>query len=386
MGELQEFVANLMERHGAAVEPLTGERLEVMAPEALRGVLGWPELVQLRFGQHGPREAIAIGLEGDWLERFGALLGENGRWAEREFVSSQPAEAPSDPERVVERAIELPNAVWRLQGVSAATARLLALTFRYSALSDEKREGLLWLGLNLSTGAAADEVVIRLRSMLSGETQWQAPGPDTRRAAGSVWEPQKLQARVRRLLGPRLRTELEPFINAARRRMERDRVRVRSYHCDLWTAAMKRLSVLNGSGGEKAHADRQREQMRLAAIEREYRAKLDDLRHNYAMRVTVQWVQGLELYLPVQRFEILIRRRKGERRLLLDWHPAVRLLEPPPCEWGSELGRVRLVCDDKLHLTEPAGQEPCQSCAKPWCRACSPGRCPRCRHEPENGN
>ena len=101
-------------------------------------------------------------------------------------------------------------------------------------------------------------------------------------------------------------------------------------------------------------------------------------RHHYAMRVVVDWVQALDLYTPVQRFAVRIRRRKGERQIFIDWHPAVRLLEPPPCDWGVGLGRTRLVCDDKLHLTEPEGQAPCHSCAKGWCRACSPARCPRC--------
>jgi hypothetical protein len=58
--------------------------------------------------------------------------------------------APSDPERVLDRALDLPNAVWRLQGVTATWSRCLMLAFRYTAVSDEKREGLIWLGFNLS--------------------------------------------------------------------------------------------------------------------------------------------------------------------------------------------------------------------------------------------
>ncbi len=131
--------------------------------------------------------------------------------------------------------------------------------------------------------------------------------------------------------------------------------------------------------GDRAEADRRRETLRVEAIEREYRAKLDDLRRNYALRVTVEWVQALDLYVPVQRFEVLIRRRKGERVVRLDWHPLVRTAEPPLCEAGLGLDRVRLVCDDKLHLTDPAGQAPCAACGKPFCRACFPAACPRCR-------
>ena len=90
-------------------------------------------------------------------------------------------------------------------------------------------------------------------------------------------------------------------------------------------------------------------------------------------------MQALDLYLPVQRFDVLIRRRKGERVIRLDWHPLVKTAEPPLCEAGLGLDCVRLVCDDKLHLTEPVGQAPCAACGNPFCRACHPAACPRCR-------
>ncbi len=256
-------------------------------------------------------------------------------------------------------------------------ARCLLLTFRYTAVSDEKCEGLIRIGFNLATGAVVDEVVARMRPVLEQE-EWQAPEPEVRQAAGPGWDWKVLQARLRPLLGHRVRQELEQFLAAMRRRLERARIRVHAYHDDLRRVSLKRLAALAGALGEKAQADSARERLRIAAIEREYQAKLNDLRHNYALRITVQWVQALELYLPVQRFDVLIRRRKGERLIRLDWHPAVRMAEPPPCDWGSGLGRVRMVCDQKLHLTEPAGQAPCPSCAEPWCRACHRTRCPAC--------
>lgn len=163
-----------------------------------------------------------------------------------------------------------------------------------------------------------------------------------------------------------------------RRRLDRDRNRVHEYHHDLRLTSLKKLAVLADAPSEKAEADRRRETMRVAAIEREYAAKLDDLRHNYALRVTVEWIQGLEMFAPVQRYEVLIKRRKGERLIRLDWHPAVRLAELPSSDWGLGLERTRLVCDDSLHLTDPAGQAPRPSCSKAWCRACYPTACHRC--------
>ena len=118
--------------------------------------------------------------------------------------------------------------------------------------------------------------------------------------------------------------------------------------------------------------------MRIAAIEREYGAKLDDLRHNYALTVKVEWVQSLAVIAPVYRHNLLIKRRKGERTLAVDWHIAARRMEPAPCDWGESDGRTRIVCDEGLHLTPAEAQSPCQGCGRAFCRACHPGNCPRC--------
>jgi hypothetical protein len=377
MGALRNFVSEVLEIEGSAVEAIEPDGLEVLAPEPLRAAMGWPELVRLGFGAELPPGATAVGFEGDWLDRFGALLGDKGRWAERQFVLPGPPPRIHDPARLLDHAIEFPNAVWRLQEVSAAWTRCLLLAFRYTAVSDEKREGLVWLGFNQGTGAVIDDFAPRLRSLLAGDAEWQVPDAEVRRAAGPAWDASVLEGRVKPLIKHSVRNEVEPFLRTMRRRLDRDCNRIHQYHADLHLLAQKKLATLAGSAGEKAENDRKRETLRIATIEREYAAKLGDLRHNYALRVSVEWVQGLELFVPVQRFLVLVKRRKGEKLMRLDWHPSVRLLEPPPSDWGLGIGRSRLVCDDQLHITDPAGQSPCPSCGRAWCRACHPA-CRRC--------
>ncbi|MBV8922160.1 hypothetical protein [Bradyrhizobium sp.] len=378
MSELRDFVADLLERRGAAVEALGPDRLEVLTPAPLRQQLGWPELTHLGFGAQQAAGTVAIALEGDWLDRFGALLADEGRWSERELRLPAPAPPPSDPERLLDRVLDLPNATWRLQGMSATWTRCLMLMFRLTALSDEKREQLIWLGFNLGTGAVINEILAQLRPALAQVDDWHMPDTATRRAAGPGWSSAALTARLRPVLEREARDVMEPFLRTMRRRLERDRDRVHAYHNDLREASLNRLLALDRASGDRAAADRRRETLRVEAIEREYRAKLDDLRRNYALRVTVEWVQALEIYVPVQRLEVLIRRRKGERIIPLDWHPLARMIERPLCEAGAGLDRVRLVCDDRLHLTDPAGHAPCTSCGKLFCRACFPNSCPRC--------
>jgi hypothetical protein len=380
VGALRDFVSEVLEMEGSAVEAIEPDGLEILAPESLRTAMGWPELARLGFGAELPDRATAVGFEGDWLDRFGVLLGDRGRLAERQFVLPGPPPRIYDPERLLDHALDFPNAVWRLHGVSAAWTRCLLLAFRYTAVSDEKRNGLVWLGVNQGTGAVIDDFTTRLRALLAGDEEWQVPDADVRQAAGAAWDAPVLDARVRPILQHRVRLEVEPFLRTMRRRLDRDRNRIHDYHNDLHLVAQKKLAALAGSTGEKAESDRKRERLRIAAIEREYAAKIGDLRHNYALRVTVEWVQGLELFVPVQRFEVLVKRRKGERLMRLDWHPAVRLMEPPPSDWGLGIGRSRLVCDDQLHITDPAGQSPCPSCGRAWCRACRPTACRRCGH------
>jgi hypothetical protein len=378
MGALRNFVADMLESEGAAIEPVEPDGLEVLAPEPLRTAMRWPEFVSLGFGATPAAGAIPIGLEGDWLDRFGALLGERGRSAERQLVLAGNTAAPSDPERLLDRALDLPNAIWRLHAARPAWTRCLLLAFGHTAISDEKREGLVWLGFNQGTGAVIDGDMIERLRKASGDADWHAPDPDSCRAAGAPWEATTLAARVRPLIEPLVRRDLESFLAAMRRRLDRDRGRIHEYHDDLRRTAQMKLAALGSTPGEKAEADRKRETLRIAAIEREYAAKLEDLRHNYALRVRVDWIQALTLFVPVHRYDVLIKRRKGERIVHIDWHPTIRMIEPPPCDWGQGSGRARLVCDDHLHLTDLSGQAPCPSCSKAWCRACHSAACPRC--------
>ena len=213
METLRDFVAELLESQGAAIETLEPDGLEVLAPAVLCDAMGWPELARLGFGAELPDQAMRIGLEGDWLDRFGGLLGENGRWADRQM---RPTNTPTlgNPERLLDHAIELPNAVCRFHSVAATWTRCLILTFRYTAISDEKRESLAWLGFNLGTGAVLDEVMTRLRAALAEDGDWRLPEPEVRRAAGSARASALLASRLRPLLDDRLRRELGPFLRA----------------------------------------------------------------------------------------------------------------------------------------------------------------------------
>ena len=312
------------------VEP---DGLEVLAPAPVQKTMGWPELARLGFGAERSHGAIPIGLEGDWLERFGTLLGDEGRWSERQVMPAAPFRRRATRSGVLDRALDLPNAVWRFRGMTATCTRCLMLAFRYTAVSDEKREGLIWLGFNLGTGAVISDILrvcgrrwrrCRLAGARSGDQARGRAGMERGDARGAL----------RPLLDRQVRDASSRSCAPCAAGSSATATVCMPITTTCAARPLKRLAALargrRRSGGGRSAARDAAGRGDRARIP----AKLDDLRHNYALRVAVEWVQALELYVPVQRFDVLIRRRKGERVVQLDWHPLVKTAEPPLCEAG----------------------------------------------------
>lgn len=375
MNPLQRFVAELLEKNGAAVAPGEQESLEVVAPAEVQEALGLPEWSRLGFGAELPPNASRVSLESDWIERVAALLGNQGSLLQRAIEVENPT--PNHPGRILQHGLELLNATYRLVDVTPAWTRFLLLSLRYTAFSDEKRDGILQLGFNLSNGATLDDMLEDLwASPFSRPTA--VPPPDAE--LPPRWQTERLRMVLHRTLPLRIRHVLSPFLRSMQRRRERDLERLYNYYNDLRRESLQQLAALHKQGrpNDRQQAESARETLRLKAIKREYHAKVNDLHQKYDMKVTLEWIQSLELAMPVQRFALLIRRRKGERRFHLDWNPITRRLEQAPCEYSYPLEHPREVCDEALHLISPAAHAPCPHCEKPYCRACHPKTCPRC--------
>jgi hypothetical protein len=379
-GPMQRFVAELLAAEGALVEPIEPEGLEAVVPPALQRALGVPELCRLGFGTTLPEGAARVGIESDWLERCARAMGERGRWSRR--VLDGPG-ALGDAEAALRHELTLDNATFRLVGTQPAWTRYLVFDLRYTAISDEKRDGVLCCVMNLATGALPDAVLERITPWLddNGGTGLGA-GDSTLAEETAVpvdavlpadWQQTRVLDVLRRAVPPRLAVALEPFERGLRRRLARDQDRLHGYHNDLYREAMRRAA--GATEGDPVH---QREQLRIAAVTREYRAKLDDLGHKYALRVTLEWIRTLELVMPVVRLDVQVRRRKAERVIRLDWNRLARRLEPPACEDNFAPERPRLACDDAVHLVSANGLAACAGCGKAYCRACHPGGCPKC--------
>jgi len=262
---MQGFVADLLRHEGAVVEAIEPDGLEVLAPPPVQDALGLGELARLGFGGTLPLGAQWVGMEADWLDRFAQVLGSHGRWARRTL--SAPSRTPGDPERVLGQELVLDNATFRLLDVSPAWTRYLVLDFRVSAVSDDKRDLTLRLGVNLATGALPDAVLAALAPALDVPAS-AGSGTDPMLPDGAglpaPWERARLMRLVARALSPRAETALAPFVKGLRRRLARDGDRLHAYHNDLRREAVRRALALPVEDPR-----RRREEQRAEAIERE---------------------------------------------------------------------------------------------------------------------
>jgi hypothetical protein len=370
---LKSFVAQLLELEGAEVATVEPDGLEYLAPLPLQQTLKTGEFGRLGFGVELPDGAQRVSFESDWIERLGHVLGDRGRVSRS--ILRPPITPISNPERVLDHALTLQNAVYRLTGVSPAWTRYLILTFHYSAFSDEKRDGIVPLVLNLSNGSTPDEFAGPLVAAANADRD---PSDSLRANVDlpPLWDSARLGNAVRRALPPRVRQSVAAFLAGLQRRLERGLGRVFEYHNDLREESLRRL--------QEQTSDIGRERLRVEAITREYQAKVADLQQKYAVRIALEWIQTQELIIPVQRFGLLVKRRKGERRLHLDWNPIAKRIEPPPCEFTFAADSLRVVCDEALHLVSPAAHKACAQCGKEYCRACHPLKCPKCGRRQEN--
>lgn len=379
---LRSFVSELLENSGAVLEPIEPNGLEILAPPDVQEVLAVSELSRLGFSPELPEGAQRVGLESDWLDRLHGLIGSKGQWL---HLKCNPERViPSNPERILERAFSLENAIFRFQGVVPAWTRYLMMNFRYSALSDEKREGVFWVGLNLFNGALLDGFLDDLMAeILSFERELEREEGvdlDSSKQLPDVWEDKKIHTVVKQMLPPRIHLKLDKFLKGLNRRQGRGLDRLHDYFSEMQQELQVRMAKSKRTlTGDTLEEDLKRHQLRLESIVREYQAKVVDLRQKYAMTVSVAFIQGLIVSMPVYRFEVLIKRRKGERLLYLDWNPVVKKLETPPCEYTLTETESWMVCDDALHLVGVDAHSDCPHCGKPFCRSCHRERCPKCK-------
>ena len=355
------FTQDLLGHAGALVVP-NEKGLEVVADAALSARLGVAEFQRLVFTPEevGPFGALLVGYDSPIFDRMGVLVETMGRVA---FVAAPEVTLPTiDPAVELARALTLLNGVARDAHVRAAEAVYFRFAFEYDLQADERAGGLIHVWINSTTRS-----VPRMASWVDASDLENAT---SRTPAGALELPWVLAgAAVTVALGPAVAT----FLDALRRRRDRDLRRLREYHLDVDRAIRAKLErTAPGADAWRRGIER------LEVTARSYQARLVDTAERYRVRVHVKPVSVLACSLPIQRVTARLMRRSKSVDAVFSWNPVDRRIEAPCCEGCHRPVSKACLCDEQVHVLCESCLGPCAQCGKVYCRACH-ARCPR-RH------
>ena len=153
---------------------------------------------------------------------------------------------------------------------------------------------------------------------------------------------------------------LQPIFEQLRHRQTRDHQRIGNYYGTMITEARH----------PRRKVDPETIASKVKHLELERIHRLLELEKRYQARIQVKLAGVLYVKTPVVAVSIKVRRRKGERELLLRLPARSRQFDRFPCDACHQWIQTPLLCDDQLHLLceqcvpEATGRPDCGACRK----------------------
>lgn len=309
---LDLFAARLIERYGGVVEHRDGKLLSLL-PENLAKALDLPE------------EALIGGEEAPLL--YGSPIVDR---IIRRAVDDVPVVYARSVvpylkqdgfEKVVSEGFKLSGARCEFACRAETVANYLILVCHYIALSDERKEGLVQVGVSESTSTHIPGLEILWRNF---ELELYPEGQIPPQFAAS---PERALLRALDVAEDMSAAELGQFIESMRRRLHRDARSTREYY-----EALKQEMETALAKSNLTNSAREERRLKMANLPEESDAKIRDLEHKYSIRVEITGRAALRLLVPVAQVMVRVSYRKLKRSLSLIWNPMTQRLDPLVCE------------------------------------------------------
>ncbi|MCK8601606.1 hypothetical protein [Desulfoferrobacter suflitae] len=319
--ELLSFAAQTLERQGAAVE-VKPDRVIALLTQELKKQLQLPEEAVL-----GDEQAPLI-YGSPLLDRLIALATRDVPvvYAQIEV----PYLKKAGFEQLIGQDIVFLDGRLRISNRAEARSTYMSLVCHYLAMSDERKEGLIEVGINEVNGAFIPGLADRWQDF---QTLFFAPGE----------VPPHFPVRIESALSAAMLTarsaaekELADFFKSMERRLRRDVKSTREYYEALRSEMQSSLAHPHLT--EQQQAERK---AKIADLPAEMERKIVDLEQKYKVQVTLTARAALRFLIDVVQVFIELSYRKYQRSLRLIWNPVTRALDPLACEnCGCTITRV----------------------------------------------
>jgi len=340
---VSDFARRVLAARGALVEPGEGGTLEAVLPPGLADRLG-TDFLRLCFDPAGPHsEGELVTLGSGELDRLGELLGEDGFYDEREV--SVPYLKREGLEKAVRDAFTFSGIRARFLGTDRGPVSYLTFHVRFSALSDERRDGLVKVVLNEVSGAEVGDIEEEAR--VAGLV---VRAPDASRKEAPVLPLEGLLSKAVERAEKAVREDLSDFRRSMDRRLGRDIARVEEYFEGIRSGASRKRGRAGSTAAE-----------RLRAVDLEEKAKRRDIAARYAVRVESSLVCVRRIFVPSVLVRFTLARGSRAREVVFFWSPVVKGVEPLSCEDCGAETFTPGICD--------GGHRVCASCERSCPRA-----------------
>lgn len=370
---LPEVIADILSYNGSLVERTEDGALEVIAPQNISGLLGISEHTRLCFSSDtGSEDAIYVSYGSDLFNSLAGLFDGRGRCSVAHIdASSLNIEKLA---KTIPDAVSFSNAVFRFKRAEVKAVSYLLMYFKYTALSDEKHDGILPVLINcinlsiMQMPKDADEIMDGLKG---------TDGPYSGGLAGFINEQEgiKLYKSAYSAAAQMVRERLTDFIRSLERRLNRDVKRIYEYYETLKEETIKATERKRESPEDGA--DKLSEKLNVIETERKW--KIQDLVAKYALNVKIEPVAAVAIETQAPVFWTSIKRRLASREFPVTYNPVVRQFDALPCEACFYPRGSYFVCDDNLHIVCDSCFSACAHCGKRYCRACYKDKCPKCK-------
>ena len=347
-GELVSFVCKFLEEKGALIE--AGDKtIDLLLPDSLAAALGIEEYISVAPGSDpcaspGERTLYPIHFGAALLEKISAMAGSNPRLVEIALAFDYLKKGGY--QTLINEQFEFYKATGTVSGFGKVKTHYIILTCRYIAQSDEEKEGLVDLAVNMENGAVVPGMVAKI-SYAEKEYKKNISHNYTKEDINRIIKLADIY------LSDAVEQELFEFKKSMSRRFARDASSLDDYYRALGREMEESLARTGLS--ERLRHERAE---KIALIPEELAAKQRDLLNKYSIRVKVSLAAVMAITTP--GIKVLFNAASGREKkaISMTYNPVTKSMDPLVCETcGQSMYRIAFSKD--LHLV---------------CSACYPGR------------
>lgn len=324
---LERFAFRFLESKGTILER-NEDGIEALLPEELSGLLGTPDYIRLhRESGHELQGVYSINYGSPLLDKIiNAACEEMPLLTcrlEFDYLKSQGFG------RLIKEQFSFYKTVGHVESWAKIKTDYLLLSCRYTAHSDEQKEGLLHLVFNHETGALAPHMADMLSTVAK----------DFETLPKSIWKVGQLEGimeRVKNQSKESIMEEIRPFQESMTRRFRRDVTNLEEYYDALKTEMRKSLGRPGLS--DELIMDRRE---KIALLPDELARKKDDLFKKYSIKTVIEPCAAMLIRTPAVKILYRLAVGRNYQNLSLIYNPVTKSIDPLVCQGcGKSITRV----------------------------------------------